>query len=276
MDSTAAAEILIWMKTMWTRWAPNDAEWDSWTRLLERLADPGAVRQALQTLRDTTDWTSPKRAQLLEILNKSTTRGNRSNARHAGHSGMYIQCVSCKSPPSTTPNVAGEPRYIARRANDGFLGEFRTLYWPTDHDMPPEHVILERMEEFRVLNQATYGGTWQLVRSLQGPLDDGAMIRRRAELRPASTRRGPLWRLIQASIDKLQGLPPQEYAADEQPAEEYKGTPKRSGPEPDHERKPIRQAITDFMAGKPQPHRPPPDCPGPELPVCPDLGEEPF
>jgi hypothetical protein len=152
---------------------------------------------------------------------------------------------------------------VGHETRPGAIGEFRTLYWPTDHEMPPEHVIMARMEAFRAEQQALYGGDWQLVRSFSDPLDDGAMIRRRAELRPTSTRRGPLWRLIQNSIDKLRGLPPQDYGVDEEPAEEYRGTPRR-------------QPARDFMAGKPKPTPPPPDRPGPELPVSPDLGEEPF
>jgi len=248
MESTIAAEILTEMRVLWHRWEPDDAEWDSWTRLLERLADPATARRALQTLRDTTDWLGPKRAQLLEIIGKSAPRGNQqSNAQHTGHPGMYVQCVSHETRP-------------------GAIGEFRTLYWPTDHEMPPEHVIMARMEAFRAEQQALYGGDWQLVRSFSDPLDDGAMIRRRAELRPTSTRRGPLWRLIQNSIDKLRGLPPQDYGVDEQPPEEYRGTPDR----------PARQPARDFMAGKPKPTPPPPDRPGPELPVSPDLGDEPF
>jgi hypothetical protein len=211
MEPTTAAEILTEMRALWPKWVPDDVDLESWGRLLERLNDPGAVRQALQTLRDTTDWHTPHRKEFIEIIGKRAPRSNQSNASHTGHPGMYVQCVSHPSKP-------------------GMIGEFRTLYWPTDHDMPPEHIILERMETFRAEQQALYGGTWQLIRSFHEALDDGAMIRRRAALRPTSTHRGPLWLTIQRTIDKLHGLPPQDYPPDEQPAEEYRGTPTRPAP----------------------------------------------
>ena len=55
-----------------------------------------------------------------------------------------------------------------------------------------------------------------------------------------------------------------------------KRQPEKQRPKPAPVGGSLRAAMMDFMAGKPKPTPPPPDRPGPELPVCPDLGEEPF
>ena len=53
------------------------------------------------------------------------------------------------------------------------------------------------METLRQDHERTYGGKWQIVRDPMGPVSEGDMLRRRAELRPTPrTQSGPMSKLM--------------------------------------------------------------------------------
>ena len=257
MTDDETTDVIAYAQGLWRSWKPDKADLESWGRLFAKMPNPGRVKQALQEHKDSTDWKEPKRAQLLEILRKQVgATAPAAKTVQDGHPGMYVQCVDLKSVPGNSPNADGEPRYKAARAGDGHLGEFKTLYWPTDKDMPPEHVILERMEAYRAEQESLYGGTWQLIRGFNEPVTEGEMIRRRHDLRKS------------IPLDERR----RRRQAREQLDVEYKGTPQYDTPIA----KPVRQAVKDFMAHAKPKHQAPPDCPGPIPPVPDDLGQEPF
>jgi len=174
MTEDQVTQTLDYARTLWPKWRPDQADVDAWERLLARFNTPDVARHALRDLKDANSYNSPNRKEFHDAIAKQTGQARGGSALHNGHPGMYVQCISHHKP--------------------SHIGEFRTIYWHTDQPMPPEPAILHRLEQFRQEQAALYGGEWQLIRSMYaGPLDDGDMMRRRAELRqPATPTRGPI------------------------------------------------------------------------------------
>jgi len=236
MLATEAQVIIAFAQYLWPGWKPDSADLEAWTRLLSRVASPDAARTALRDLKDTSDWTSPKRAQFLALLPRTAGPSTQADptATRAGFCGIWIQCVAHEKKPS-------------------MIGLFKTLWWPCDDAIPEHNRLMTIMETFRADHERLYGGHWQIIREFNGTVSETQMCQRRAELR---------------------GTAPFDQRTKEPPPAEYRGTPRYLEPG-DREPKPVRQAVQDFMAGRRPRHQPPPDRPGPE-PISPDLGDEPF
>lgn len=237
MNITDADAIIAYAKTLWLGWKPDQADADSWHRLLAKINNPDAAKIALRELKDNTDWNTPKRAQFLTLLPRTTAPAQDQDAGRQGHPGMYIQCVDCKAAPSPSKNEKGEPMYKAFRAGPGHLGEFKTLWFSCDGKIPEYNRLLAIMETFRADNERLYGGTWQLVRSIQGLVTEAEQgLVTEAEM--------------MARLHQLRDTVPldeqrRRRAAGEQPEAEYRGTPTREN----GRAVPVRQAVRDFMAG---------------------------
>jgi hypothetical protein len=171
MTEQEIAETIDFARKMWPAWRPDEADRDAWRRLLSRINSHELARQALVSLKDSTDWNTPKRAQMIDILNRTGPRQEQQTRTGAvGHPGIYVQCVD-------------------HPARPGIIGHFVTMYWPGD--LPPMPAVMAAMEKFRAEQQALYGGTWQTIHSLGHALTDLDMMRRRAELRGQNTNPDP-------------------------------------------------------------------------------------
>lgn len=138
MNDNETHEALLFAAQLWPAWKPDDADRDAWTRLLARIVSVGAARDAMRRLKDTTDWTTPKRAQFLALLPRQTgsPRGQQDPEAEA-HPG-YVQCVE-------------GPR----------AGWFVPLAYPGD--VPPEYIQHGHLQRMLDDYTATYGGKWQIV-----------------------------------------------------------------------------------------------------------------
>jgi len=220
MNITDADSIIAYAKTLWLGWKPDQCDFDSWHRLLAKINSPDLARIAMRELKDNTDWNSPKRAQFLSLLPRTTAPAQEQHeASRKGNPGMYIQCVALDD------------------KGRGHLGDFKTLWWPRDDVVPEQHRLLAIMETFRADHERMYGGTWQLVRSMQGPVTEAEMMSRMHQLRGT--------------------IPFDDQQAGKQPDVEYRGTPTREN----SRAVPVRQAVADFMASVAIKHEGPPNAP---------------
>lgn len=188
MTDDETQSVIDYAQSLWPGWSPDDPDLDAWRNLMGRIRSPDLTRKSLCELKAVTDWRTPKRAQLLDLLKRES--GPPTGATlHDGSCGMYVQCVS-------------HPQ------GGSHVGEFKTLYWRTDREMPGEVVILAAMESLRADQEAMYGGQWQLIRELVGDaVTETQMLQRRFDLRnppgsPQDARQGPIYQAVGDYIAK--------------------------------------------------------------------------
>ncbi len=244
MNADQVKEVLVFIHDLWPKSDMDDADLDSWSRTIARLQHPDIARQALIRLKDTTDFTNPKRERFLDLLAKQTG-----------------------TPRSQEPAVEAYPGYIQCMEGDR-AGWFVPLCYP--RDVPPDHVVLRHLQAMLDDHVATYGGTWQIIRDPTRQIPVAEMMSAMHKLRGTV----PLNQRIAARMAGLQ--PEAEYRGTPTRPPDPEKPIKPVGP--------LRQALNDFFAGKPPKLQAPPDFddgPPPteaDVPAVPDYQEqdEPF
>jgi len=117
MNENESDSVIAFAQKLWPTWRPEEPDLESWQRVLVKINRPESAKAALTRLKDTSDWKGPKRREFKQFIQEQQG-GFNSTQQHDGSCGMYVQCVEHSDP--------------------AHLGEFRTLYWATDKDMPGE------------------------------------------------------------------------------------------------------------------------------------------